>query len=189
MPMIRATCLYLIASLALLSPATAASVDGKWFLHKFGEMRAYFGDFLNVCAGEEFKQCRTVQYGFAPGNSDPFFGETRLSITRVLESDPATYTIEIFIRDLPDEPQGPFTLSIDGKIFQLSADDWQAGSPEGYNVAETISIIAPDLTQRLVTEMKARNRLRILYDSYQETHFQLRGITAALAAIETRATP
>lgn len=173
--------------LVLATPTLASSIDGKWFLHKFGEMRAYHGDFLNVCTGEQFKQCRAVQYGFAPGNSDLFFGETRLSIARVLESDPATYTIEIFIRDLPDDPQGPFTLSIDGKVFQLSADDWQAGSPEGYNVAETISIIAPDLTDTLVTEMKAGNRLRVLYDGYQETHFQLRGITAALAAIETQA--
>jgi hypothetical protein len=44
--------------------ASALKLEGKWFLHEFGELRAYHGDFLNVCSGEDFRQCRTVQYGF-----------------------------------------------------------------------------------------------------------------------------
>lgn len=182
----RSLAILLFTVLAL--PGNAVPIDGKWFLHPFGELRAYFGDFLNVCVGDGFKTCRTVQFGFAPDTTDSFFGETRLSVTRVFNSDPAAYTIEIFIRDLPDQPQGPFTLSIDGKIFQLSTEDWQPGSPKGYNVAETISIIDPVLTKSLVEEMKAGNRLRVLYDGYQETHFQLRGFTKALTAIEAQVT-
>lgn len=178
--------LWFLPLLAFSTPANASSIDGKWFLHPFGEMRAYFGDFLNVCGGEEFKTCRTVQFGFSPKDTDLFFGDTRLSVARVPNNDQATYTLEIFIGDLPDQPQGPFTLSIDGKTFPLGSGDWQPGSPEGYNVAETISIIAPKLTQNLVEEMKGGNRLHVLYDGGKETPFQLRGFTAALAAIENQ---
>lgn len=172
--------------------AHAANIEGKWFLHKFGELRAYHGDFLNVCDGAEFRTCRTVQYGFNTNENDTFFGNTRLSIARTLGGGsaggggPPQYTIEIFIRDLDDAPKGPFTLSINGEIFQLSGQEWKAGSPEGYNVAETISITNPVLIDKLIASMRKGDSLRVLYKGWKETRFQLRGITKALDAIEMR---
>lgn len=170
--------------------AHATNIDGKWFLHEFGELRAYHGDFLNVCFGAEFRNCRTVQYGFKADNSDTFFGSTRLTIARSLgtqtsgSSTTLQYTIEIFIRDLPDDPKGPFTLSINGEIFQLSDQDWKKGSPKYDNVSETISIIDPALVEKLIIDMRKGDSLRVLYDGWKETRFQLRGITKALDAIE-----
>lgn len=170
--------------------AHAANIDGKWFLHEFGELRAYHGDFLNVCSGPDFNTCRTVQYGFAANENDTFFGNTRLTIERKFDiNSPATsmppqYTIEIFIRELPQHPKGPFTLSINGEIFQLSDQDWKVGSPYYDNVAETISIIDPVLIDKLIASMRKGDSLRILYDNWKETRFQLRGITKALDAIE-----
>lgn len=170
--------------------AQAGNIDGKWFLHEFGELRAYHGDFLNVCSGSEFRTCRTVQYGFNKNDNDTFFGNTRLSIARTLgggsagDGGPPQYTIEVFIRDLPDDPNGPFTLSIDGEIFQLTEQDWKRGSPEGYNVAETFSIINPTLIDNLIAAMRKGGSIRLLYDGWKETRFQLRGISSALDAIE-----
>lgn len=174
--------------------AQSGNIDGKWFLHKFGELRAYHGDFLNVCDGTQFRNCRTVQYGFDAGQSDAFFGNSRLSIARILDGesttggDPAQYTIEIYIRDLPDDPQGPFTLSINGEIFQLSNQDWRAGSPEGYNVSQTFSIINPALTEKLIPSMRKGDSLRVLYDGWKQTRFQLKGLSNALDAIEKQMT-
>lgn len=175
-------------------PAHTANIDNKWFLHEFGELRAYHGDFLNVCDGYEFRSCRTVQYGFEAGKNDTFFGNSRLSIARILDNHasggttgvggPPQYTIEIYIRNLADNPRGPFTLSINGEIFQLSDDKWNAGSPEGYNVAETISITNPILVDKLIASMRKGDSLRVLYDGWKEERFQLRGISKALDAIE-----
>lgn len=159
-------------------PAHSANIDGKWFLHEFGELRAYHGDFLNVCDGYEFRSCRTVQYGFKASDNNTFFGNSRLSIARTLGGGsaggggPPQYTIEIYIRNLADNPRGPFTLSINGEIFQLSEQEWKAGSPEGYNVSETISIINPILVDKLITSMRKGDSLRVLYEGWKETHFQ-----------------
>ncbi|WP_162651162.1 hypothetical protein [Lentilitoribacter sp. Alg239-R112] len=172
------------------SGTKAGNIDGKWFLHEFGELRAYHGDFLNVCSGTGFRSCRTVQYGFKAGDNDRFFGSSRLSIARTLGggssgvSGPPQYTIEFFVRNLPDDLKGPITLSIDGKIFQLEDKDWQMGSPEGYNVSETISLINPTQIDELIVAMRKGNSIRFLYEGWKETRFQLRGISNALDAIE-----
>lgn len=187
---------WVVAILVGLSPCVslAASIDGKWFLHPFGEMRAYFSDFLAVCDGEDFKSCRVVQYGFGPdveGNQvdapDGFFGNSRLSIRlEISENNDPIYSIEVFSTKLPSTPKGPILLSIDGKVFQLSENDWQAGSPEGYNVAQSFSIVEPMLGAKLIAAMKSGNRLRVLHDGWTETQFQLRGITRAINAIKLR---
>lgn len=197
MSMIRGLIFIIIAAFGMLPSASiGASIDGKWFLHHFGEMRAYFGDFLAVCDQEEFSRCRIVQYGFGPQvdadgtqvvAQDGFFGNARLSIQQSFDANNApAYQIEIFSTKLPDVPKGPMTFSIDGKVFQLKDEDWQAGSPEGYNVAQTFSIVDLSLNADLVSAMKAGNRLRVLHDGWSETHFQMRGITRALVAVEKR---
>lgn len=180
--------------------ASALKLEGKWFLHEFGELRAYHGDFLNVCSGEDFRQCRTVQYGFNGQETDGFFGNTRLSIARVIvpkngtdatkpygetDTQEPNYTIEIFARDMTNQHPSPIVFSIDGDVFQLGTDDWNLGSPEGYNVSETFSITDPKRTQQLISGMKAGDKLRIIYNGWKQTQFQLRGITSALKALET----
>ena len=59
----------LFGSIAVMPTAHA----GAWFLHKFGELRAYHQHFLNVCTDAGNGLCRTVQYRLPPG-IDPFFG-------------------------------------------------------------------------------------------------------------------
>lgn len=196
MGILHRTLIAVVVAIGLVpSVAIAGSVDGRWFLHPFGEMRAYFGDFLAVCDGAQFKRCRVVQYGFGPAvdgdlaeTQDGFFGNSRLAIQqRPGANDDWVYNLEIFSTKLPDVPKGPMVLSIDGVVFQLSENDWQAGSPEGYNVSQSFSIVDHALAARLIETMKAGNRLRVLHDGWTETQFQLRGISRALKAIELRA--
>lgn len=164
--------------------AQASNIEGKWFLHEFGELRSYHGDFLNVCSGAEFRTCRSVQYGFEKGDKDTFFGSTRLSIMKVTGGEPSSdhYAIEIYMQDLPTTPQGPFVLSIGGDIFQLAPSHWSSRSTEGYNVAETFTITDPELTAKLIKKMRKADNMRVLYDGYREKRFQLRGLSSALDA-------
>ncbi|MEP3196544.1 MAG: hypothetical protein ABJO57_01625 [Lentilitoribacter sp.] len=166
------------------SQSLSSNIEGQWFLHKFGELRSYHGDFLNVCSGAEFKFCRTVQYGFDQRPEERFFGDTRLSIAdqRSADGTSKSYTIEIFINSLPDKPTGPFIFSIDGEIFAPQAGQVVSGSPEGYNVSQTFSITDPALTAKMIAAMRKGNSLRVLHDGYRETRFQLRGISSALDA-------
>ena len=165
-------------------PAAASGIEGKWFLHKFGELRSYHGDFLNVCSGAEFRNCRSVQYGFDQRPEERFFGDTRLSITKRSRGAGGSenYAIEIFINSLPDQPKGPFIFSVDGEIFSPTPGQVISGSPEGYNVSQTFSITDPELTEKMIKAMRKGDSLRILHDGYRETRFQLRGLSRALDA-------
>jgi len=100
--------------------------------------------------------------------------------------EPIAAIIEIFIRELPDKPVRPFILSIDGKIFQLKDSDWIPKSHEGYDVSETFSIINPIMVDDIVKHMRGGNKLRVLFDGWNEVTFQLRGISSALDAIEVQ---
>lgn len=178
-----------IAGIAMTSfSAQASNIEGKWFLHEFGELRSYHGDFLNVCSGAEFRTCRSVQYGFEKGDKDTFFGSTRLSIMKVTGGEPSSdhYAIEIYMQDLPTTPEGPFVLSIGGDIFQLTPSHWASRSTEGYNVAETFTITDPELTAKLIKKMRKADNMRVLYDGYKEKRFQLRGLSSALDANEAQ---
>ena len=176
-------------SSATALPSLATSIEGQWFLHKFGELRSYHGDFLNVCSGAEFRFCRTVQYGFDQRPEERFFGDTRLSIADRRSADGASksYTIEIYINSLPDKPTGPFIFSVDGEIFNPKAGQVVSGSPEGYNVSQTFSITDPELTAKMIDAMRKGNSLRVLHDGYRETRFQLRGLSRALDANDAQA--
>lgn len=169
-------------------PSFASGIDGQWFLHKFGELRSYHGDFLNVCSGADFRTCRSVQYGFNQRPEERFFGDTRLSISKQTQGagTSESYAIEIFINSLPDKPTGPFIFSVDGEIFKPQTGQVISGSPEGYNVSQTFSITDPAFTEQMIAAMRKGNSLRVLHDGYRETRFQLRGFSSALDANETQ---
>lgn len=166
------------------SHSLSSNIEGQWFLHKFGELRSYHGDFLNVCSGAEFRFCRSVQYGFDQRPEERFFGDTRLSISdnRSGDGTSKSYSIEIYINSLPDKPTGPFIFSVDGEIFTPRKSQVVSGSPEGYNVSQTFSITDPALTEKMIKAMRKGNSLRVLHDGYNETRFQLRGLSSALDA-------
>jgi len=170
---------------AILGFCAAPVMAGPWFHHEFGELRAYHQDFLTVCANDGAGPCRTVQYLFDKNAPSPFgkgfFGEARLAVHRLPGGG---YGLEIFNASWPDDPSGPFAISVDGHGFDLPQTAWVRISPEGYNVAETISVSDPVLVADLLTAMKRGFFLRI-ESGDGDLVFSLSGLTASLHAIET----
>lgn len=168
--------LAILLTLASLNSAKA----GEWFLHEFGELRSYHGDFLAVCQNAGDGPCRAVQHLWGPGDDKPFFGIARLGVHRINTGD---YAVELFARVLPDDPVGPFSLTIDGRAQDVSPDAFSLTSPEGYAVAETVSLHAGPETSAIVAGMKRGFFLTFTYPEGRDV-YSLRGLTAALNAIE-----
>lgn len=174
-----------LALMLLSFSAGLPAKAGEWFHHSFGELRAYHGDWLNVCRLHGIGKCRTVQMPIEP-NSDPFFGERRLSVNGLLDGE---FRIDIFQRNMPTPPQQPIII-IDDQVFALKATDWANGEHDYSNVQETITITNPDLTRKIIAAMKAGDRFTMTYGdpqgSRQQAVFMLRGFTAAIRATETQ---
>ena len=174
----RGAMLSLVCAL-LVSPFAAHA--GGWFFHKFGELRAYHADFLNVCAEAGHGQCRTVQHRIPRGGAT-FFGDARLSVKRLAENQ---FVIEIFVRGLPSDPQGPMTIMVDGKVFLLNPAQWRVGEQKYSNVAETFHVHDATLNAKLIARMKRGRTMRVIYEGGSgHVDFSLRGFSAAVAAIE-----
>lgn len=171
--MVRAGMALALALLAV--PALA----GPWFQHEFGERRAYFRDWLAVCADNGRGPCRAVHMAFEPGDS-PFFGSARLSVQ---EHGADGYTIEVFDKQLPPTPQGPITLVFDGSQMVVQPDQLKAGSPEGHSVSQTFSITDPELTETLIQAMRKSDRMDLKAGGVQR-RFSMMGISKTLDAIE-----
>ena len=167
-------------SVLLITPA--AAVD--WVQHKFGELRAYHGDWLNVCTKDGKGDCRTVQIPLKAGD-DPFFGESQLTLHVAPEG---SYQIEFFQRNLIADRDMYIGFCFDD--FCSGTDGpttWRPGSKGAENVAETIIFTDAELSKLMVERMIKNNRLEIVYgpnDASKRAKFSLRGVTAALKAIE-----
>lgn len=166
----------LLTALLIALPMSASAHTG-WFLHPFGELRAYHGDFLNVCTENGAGACRTVNYVLAPG--DTFFGEARLALHR-LENG---WGIEIWDLDLPLDVTEPFSLSIDGKVLSVDPSTWSDVTPDGVRVAQTLSIVDPTAAAPLVEAMRSGFFLTVRHEAGQAV-FSLRGLIAAQTAID-----
>jgi hypothetical protein len=175
-----------VALLTTLSgPATAA--DGVWFLHRFGEMRAYFGDWLVVCADQGRGPCRAVQ--IALEGDETRVGPARLAIHPEAAGGPA---LTLFMRGMPETGRDPVVFVIDGHVLPLRQGEWIAGEPGLPNVLETVTVADPAVTEELLRRMRAGLRLTVSYGGGggprggDQKGFSLRGLTAALDAIEAR---
>ena len=164
-------------TLALLFSPTPASAE-PWFLHHFGELRAYHGDWLAVCRDRGRGDCRTVQIVLEPDQT--FFGQSRLSLKRRADGG---YAIDVFDRGMPSEGHGPIVFTFDGVALELKPDQWRKGDSDSVNVSENMAITDPDLSADLVRRMKAGRELVVSYKGGDAT-FSLRGVTASLGAIE-----
>lgn len=159
---------------------------GPWFLHEFGELRAYFKDWLAVCADGGDGDCRVVQTAVDPGSAAYF--DLRLAAHRI-EGSP-DWAVEVMDRGLPAAALTSLGFVFDGVAFDLPAGAWTAGDFDYGSAVDTVTIRDPDMAFALVERMKAGNRLEVRYQPHGEgdgqAAFSLRGATAAMNAIEAR---
>jgi invasion protein IalB len=167
------------AALAMVFSVGDAQADG-WFVHPYGELRAYHGDWLAVCDNTGEGPCRAVQILLEPG--DTRVGPARLALERL---DTGRIDVVFHHQLLFDGARDPLVLEIDGTALTLAPGQWAPGEPGLPNVIAAFHIADPALAERLVARMKAGRRLILRHDAGAE-EFSLRGVTAALAAIDAQ---
>ena len=151
-----------------------------WFLHHFGELRAYHGDWLAVCEDSGRGKYRTVQIVLRPGTTNTFFGQSRLTLGRLSNGD---YSIDVYDEGMPSLEIGPIVFTFDRTRIELKPTQWRSGTAAYKNVAETITVTDPVLARDFVRRIKAGRLLTVSYKGGDAT-FSLRGATGSLAAIE-----
>lgn len=173
--------------LALAIAATTLSAD-PWFNHKFGELRAYHKDWLNVCNDSGAGTCRAVQYKLAEGES--FFGESRLAL--IFRGD-GLYDIEVYDQGLDPLPFGDVVFDFGSDRIVLGPNKWRAGAVDRENVLETITVTDRETAFALTDLIREKSRLNVTFvvedGPTSEASFSLRGSAAALFAIEALKSP
>jgi hypothetical protein len=173
----------MVTSLVAVIFTQPAAAD-PWFLHKYGELRSYHRDWLNICDDAGKGQCRAVQTYIPPGTSS-FFGESKLTLYRL---SPKKYVLEFYDSGMPANIDGNLIFKFGSQAIQLTPSQWQMGERKIKNVAETLVIKDDRVVSQLVDLIKAKNTLRITYPVQNGNEgvatFSLRGSAAALAAIE-----
>lgn len=154
-----------------------AQADTGWFMHPFGELRSYHGDFLNVCSDEGRGPCRTVNHVLVAG--DTFYGEARLALHSVGDG----WALEIWDQDLPFDANTPFALSVDGHALDVDPNPWSDMTPDGVRVAQSLSIINLDAAAPIIDTMRRGFFLTVAHEA-GEAVFSLRGLINAQNAIE-----
>jgi len=158
---------------------------GPWFKHRFGELRAYHGDWLNVCEDGGAGQCRTVQTYVGSGK-DRFFGESKLSV--YIEHNDRV-SVEVYDMGMPALTGASLRFDFGDQIISVPADQWRIGARDAENVAETVFIPPSEISTRLVTLIRAKARLKVTYPLHGADSgiapFSLRGSNAAIAALKT----
>jgi len=171
-----------LAGVLLAAPASAQD----WFLHEHGDLRAYHGDWLAICEDAGAGPCRVVQSSADPG-SDAYF-DMRLAAHRL--DDSPDWAIEVMDRGMPAGALTELRLSFDGVAATVPVTAWTVGDIASPMAADTVTIRDQDLALDLVARMKAGNRMRVTYAPRGEgdgrADFPLRGVTAAMNAIEAR---
>ena len=174
--------LALIAACLICGPA----MGGYWFTHKYGELRAFDGDWLAACTDNGAGACRTVQTGLVAKKGE--FFDVRLSVHRIDNSP--NWAVDVMDRGLPGSGLDSLTFIFDGKAVEIPAGKWKQGTVEDYNAVDTVAISDPELAQDLVNRMKKGSRLVIRYtpvgEGDGEAAFSLRGATASMNAIDAR---
>ncbi len=188
------TAMSLAASALLAFWSSGASADG-WFLHRFGELRAYHGDWLAVCDAAGAGPCRAVQIRLE--GDETRVGPARIAVHRLPGGGHAT---EIFMRGMAEPGlRDPVIFAIDGVILPVPPDGWAPGEVGVPNVLESFAILGQERNAALVAAMRAGRWLSVSWGdgggawgdlasatAGDQTRLSLRGLTAALAAIETQ---
>lgn len=157
-----------------------------WFQHPFGEERAYFGDWLAVCAEQGQGACRIVQTSKDPGSNAYF--DTRFAVHRI--DDSPNWMLEVMDRGMVSEALTGLKLTVDGVAFVIPSSAYSPGGFDGPGASDTVVIHDPELALSLVQHMRAGNRMILTYTPKGDGDglgvAPLRGVTAGTSAIEAR---
>ena len=170
----------LSAGLGLMAVPAAAD---PWFLHEFGELRAYFKDWLVVCEDEGRGACRAVQYQPDP-DGDGTWGIARMAVHRLSQGG---HGLVLYIKGMNSAAAHPVTVLIDERSWQLAPEDWRPGDLAVRNVAETITFTDPLIADQVLGAMRAGLSMTVTSGDGQTAMISLRGLTASRLAMDEKA--
>ncbi len=177
----------MLFGILLCFSTSVAAHDRQPFMHEFGELRAYFSDWLVVCDDWGDGPCRAVYYVLGDDGAT-FFGESVLRLHQTSAGGPIEF--EFYDQGSP-EPMALMFMDVDGhQAASLSPrTDYSAYMANGQTqILETIQINGQRNVERIVSEMKAGRWLTINYqrtpDERKDVAISLRGISAALRFME-----
>ncbi len=161
----------------------AHATDGQWFEHRFGERRAYFGDWLAVCNNSGAGQCRLVQTTAADAPDSKFY---RVALVLLMTNN--TWIMEVSNRNLPAEDIRDLSFTIDGNDIDANKDTWKVGNNTTPNLADTVTVVNPELMDIIMAGMRDGLHMKVSYfpTGAGEGTFTvpLQGVTAGTAAIK-----
>ncbi|MEM9716119.1 MAG: hypothetical protein AAF826_06330 [Pseudomonadota bacterium] len=168
-----------LALAALFTVAANSVFAGGWFTHPFGELRAYYGDWLAVCSDNGNGLCRAVTFGEGTFTNPRAY--QRISVSQTIGGD---FGLELGDRRLVTNQVAGLQLAIGSKTVDVPFEQADAVA------LDTFEFTDATLVQNLVDQMKAARfaTLRVTEPSgFQfEATYSLRGLRAALNAIEER---
>ena len=178
--------------MTLAAQARASSIENLWFVHPFGELRSYHGDWLAVCDKEETGNCRLVNYLLRPG--DTFYGfDGVLTLGFFMENKKIKNYMDLNAPGIVHPYNSGVNLTFDNIDFHITAEEILSGgiytsAKENsevhlYDVYETFSILNEDLMLAIINNMKKARWLNFNYRS-GKVKFSLRGFSSAYSAVE-----
>ena len=170
------------ALLAVMALAAAPVAAQDWFLHDFGERRAFFKDWLAVCSDAGAGPCRLVRSSRDATNSA---FDTRVSLHR----SPEGWHIEVMDRGLPAHSLSELRFVFDDtQRVVVTRDGFDAGAWTVPSVSDTVTINDPETVDKLLDAMRGGIELRISYAPIGSGDgaavVPLRGVTAGLAELD-----
>lgn len=169
--------------LTMLLPCRSAAIDGRPFIHEFGELRVYCNDWLTVCEEKGEGTCRTATFGLEPGQT--FFSESELTVYPAQGGRPAS--VEFFHRGAPSPPEGDIIVQTENRIFELRREDFHLKrTPLGTPILETYEITDPRIVPPLIRDMLSGRWIYFSYDTgdrLKTVKFSLLGLSRALGFI------
>ena len=148
-PIVRSLCLIVAGVMMAFSAGPALAQD--WFLHPYGELRAYHGDWLAVCDEGGAGACRAVQIMLEPGETR--VGPARLALER---KDAGHFDVVFHHQALIAGVRAPLLLDIDGDVLTLSPGQGAPGEPGRPNVIA--ATLAPRSPRCVTPEALAEGR-------------------------------
>lgn len=184
--------IFITLLITLASHAEAAGIEKQWFVHPFGELRSYHGDWLAVCSKEETGNCRLVNYILMPGDS--FYGHGGVFTFGFYKENGKTKNYLDVNAPGVEHPYGSsVVLTFDHVDVPIMADNILSGgifSPSKnsssigrYEVYETFSILNVELIVAIKNNMEKARWLNLSYRNGQ-VQFSLRGFSSAYKAVK-----
>lgn len=171
----------LLAALILSLPAIAK--DGEWFEHRFGEQRAYFGDWLAVCNDSGAGQCRLVQIPPADAPDEKYY-----RVALVLLEDQGDYVIELSARNMPAAEVINLNFEVDGNTITAKDGSWKMGDNTTPNIADTVTLVDQETVRIVMEGMADGLSMTVQYlptgNGLGSFTTSLKGVVAGTKAIE-----